>query len=673
VDRVWQTLRGVLQARGAAAFLTASLAVGVLVGGAAALMVLALGWVRDLVGEATDRTGTWVVVLAVPAGMVTSWMLARRFGEEVEGGGVTESLMALSVHTGFLSSRSIVPKIAATAITLGSGGSGGREGPAVLIGGAIGSSLARYTRFGEDQIRSLVAAGAGAGIGATFGAPIAGMLFALEILLQNFAVRHLNSVVVASVAAAVTTRSIVGEERLLRAPSHAFRHPSELVLYALLGLVAVAAALAFHRVIELVGRWRSGARYPDWLRPVVMGGVVGLFGLVELDALGTGQEFVAELLRLTSDTSRAWWPLLVVALAKIVTNAITRSGGGSGGTFMPSLFVGAAIGSAMAIVVGPVWGFSDLDPGAFAVVGMAATFAATGRAPLTAILIVFEITGDYGLVLPLMLSTSLAVFLTDRFQPESLYTAPLARKGIHLVRSEDIDLLDTVTVGEVMTLRGSTLEHSMTTQEAADVLARERHHGLAVVDDGRLVGIVTLTDIARRGGPSADTTVGQVMTERPVTVVPTMPVSAALARMAALEFGRLPVVSDDDPRLYVGMFRRESVVRGYHRALAASMGRQMYRDRSRLRSQPEASFYELPVPTRSGVDGASVRSLAWPDGATLVSVRRGTRVIIPHGDTVLRPGDVITVFGTGDSRVELAFMLEPAIGPAESATHGPVT
>ena len=138
-------VRGALQARGAAAFLTASLAVGVLVGGAAALMVLALGWVRDVVADGTDATGTWFVLLAVPAGMMTSWLLARRFGEEVEGGGVTESLMALSVHTGYLSSRSIVPKIAATAVTLGSGGSGGREGPGRATPGPLGPGAGRVT------------------------------------------------------------------------------------------------------------------------------------------------------------------------------------------------------------------------------------------------------------------------------------------------------------------------------------------------------------------------------------------------------------------------------------------------------------------------------------------------------------------------------------------------
>ncbi len=647
-----------LSRRGAAAFLAASLTVGVLVGIAAALLFVLVGWSRDISEAISDDWGTWTALMVVPVGIFIAWLIARRLAPEVESGGVTETMVGLSLHGGYLPTRTIGPKIAATAITLGAGGSGGREGPAVMIGGAIGSSIARYTRFGEDQIRSLIAAGAGAGIGASFNAPIAGMLFALEVLLQNFSVRHLNAVVIASVAAAVTTQTLVGEERILTAPPHTLGDPTELLLYTLLGLAAVAFGIGFLRILDQVAVIRNRAPWPDWVRPLAFGGLVAVIGLIESDALGTGQDFVAGLLRLAREGDETWWALVLLAVAKMVTNALTRSGGGSGGTFMPSLFVGASIGAALAIIVEDVWSFSDIDPGAFAVVGMAATFAVVGRAPLTAILIVFEITGDYGLVLPLMLATSLATFLGDRFHPASAYTMPLIRRGIHLLKREDIDLLDTITVGEVMKWPGTVLTPEMTTAEADRILSAERHHGMPVCDDDRLVGVITVEDIARTGGPSDDTSVESAMTARPITVVPSMPVSAALARMAALGFGRLPVVSEDDPNELVGMFRRESVVRAYHHALGATTGRHLYRDRIRQRTQPGAAFYEVPVPADSPISGARVRDIRWPEGATLVSVRRQARVIIPHGNTILESGDVITAFGTGESRVELAYVLE---------------
>ena len=188
-----------------------------------------------------------------------------------------------------------------------------------MIGGTIGSSFARYTRFGEDQIRSLVAAGAGAGIGASFAAPIAGMLFSLEVLLGGFAVRHLNAVVVASVAAAVTTRSIVSEEFILTAPTHRLNDLAELGLYAVLGMLAVVFGVVFLKILDGVDLQKRLVRHRDWIRPLAAGLVVAVIGLINIDAIGTGQDFVAELLRLTPDTDVLWYSLLAVALLKMVT------------------------------------------------------------------------------------------------------------------------------------------------------------------------------------------------------------------------------------------------------------------------------------------------------------------------------------------------------------------
>ncbi len=657
-------IRTAFRSRGAAAFLVASLVVGVAVGLGAALLVTLIDLVRDLIepvreGDASRASfGRWAALLVLPVGLMVSYLVNRRWGPGVESGGVTETMVGVSLHGGYLPTRTIGAKIAATAATLGTGGSAGREGPVVQIGATIGSSLARYTHFGEDQIRSLVAAGAGAGIGASFNAPIAGMLFAMEVILGNFAIRHLNAVVVASVAAAVTTRSIVGQENILSGPAHQLGEPAELLLYAVLGLLAVGFGILFLRVLDGVEGREWPARFPAWTRPLFFAVVVGLLIAAEPELLGTGQEFVGGLLELDLESDRVWWLLLLIAAAKTLAAASTRAGGGSGGQFMPSLFIGSAVGASFALLVAQI-GFSDIDPGAFAVVGMAATFAAVARAPLTSIIIVFELTQDYGLVLPLMLATSLATVLADRLHPATGYTLPLVKRGIHLPRTEDIDLLDTVTVGEVMSSVGPPLETTMTTAEASRIFIESGHHGIPVAADGRLEGLLTRSDVARAGGPSEDELVGDIMTRKPITVFPGMPVSAALARMAALDVGRLPVVADDDPREFVGMFRRESVVRAYHHALGSSTARSLYRERHRVRTQPGAAFFELPVPPDSAVHGRRVREFHWPEEATLVSVRRGDRVIVPHGETRLEAGDTITAFGSGEARVELAHLLEP--------------
>ncbi len=256
-----------------------------------------------------------------------------------------------------------------------------------------------------------------------------------------------------------------------------------------------------------------------------------------------------------------------------------------------------------------------------------------------------------------MLAASLSTFLVDRFYPDSVYTIPLRRQGIHLAQTEDIDLLDTVTVGQVMTLPKATLDPDMTVEQATERLHHDHHHGLPVVRGGRLVGIVTVTDLDE-ADPEAS--LQDAMTPSPITASPRLPVSTALARMAALGVGRLPVVSDDDPDVYLGMFRRDSVVRAYQQALGASTDRSVYRERLRAKTEPGASFFEMPIPPDSAVNGKLVKDVHWPETATLVSVRRGGSVLIPHGDTVLCVGDTLTGFGAHDARVEVAFMVQPA-------------
>ncbi len=642
-------------------FLIASL-VGFLVGVGTWLLVLAIRVVSDGVDrlEKTIPGGrTWLVVVAVPVGILVAWWIARRFAPEVAGDGVPEATAALAVRGGYLATKTIPLKILATAFTLGSGGSGGREGPIVQVGSTIGSSVARRFHLGEDQIRSLVAAGAGAGIGASFNAPVAGMLFAMEVILRSFSVRHLSAVVVASVVAAVTSQRLVGRELSIQAAVYEVKDPRELFLYAGLALAVVVVAVLFLRLIGWSEGLAERLERPAVLRPLGMALGVAAIGLVEPRALGTGQRFVTDLLvnqqrfDVAGSAQLVWWVLGALALAKIVATSFTLASGGSGGAFMPSLFIGAALGTAFAQLIQPLWTVTNLNPGAFAVVGMAAMFAAVARAPLTAILIVFEVTGarEYTLVLPLMLAATVATFLTERFHRESVYTMPLVRRGIRLVQTSEVDLLDTVSVRDVMTQSKAVARTDWSLAKAQEEMDYHRYHGLPVVDEqDRLVGIISVTDILRAGGPLDDVKVEQAMTRKPVTVGPSTPVSQALERMAVLGVGRLPVVDDRDSTRLVGMFRREDAVRAYHHALGSSTDQQLARDRLRRRTEPGALYYDFRIPPGSVADGKAIREVAWPEGSTLVSIRRGRDVLVPAGNTVLRAGDVVTAFGTRSSR-----------------------
>lgn len=665
---------GVLAERQLGGFLALSALVGAAVGVGAAALVLSLEAVELLLepllgplletddGSLFSFDRAWIF-LTVPLGLLIAWWIARQFAPEVAGDGVPEATAALVVHGGRIRGRVGPLKVLATAVTVGSGGSAGREGPIVQIGAAVGSWISRRFSLGEEEVRSLVAAGAGAGIGASFNAPIAGMLFALEVILSSFSPRHMSSVVIASVAAAITSQAIIGEELVLSASSYDLNSFGELVPYAAMAIVIVAVGFFFLRLLDALETWAYFREHRlGWVRPVGAGLLVAGLIFIEPNLFGTGQEVTNSLLlqerlvAITGSGGELWWVLLLLAVGKAVATSLTISSGASGGAFMPSLFMGAVVGTGFARAFETVWwGEVPLDAGAFAVVGMAAMFAVVGRAPLTSILIVFEVTGarDYGLILPLMLAATLGTILAERFQPESVYTQALKRKGIRIRRTGDVDLLDAVEVGTVMTRDPVTAEPGDSLAAVEQDLHARRSHGVPVVDGGELVGIVTMSDITRSTRPPDSAYVEEVMTWRPVTVTPDTPVSTALERMAALGIGRLPVVDREEPRKLVGLFGRDGAVQAYHEGLTASTDRHLNRARLAQRTDPGAGYYDFRIPPGSIADGRKVREIAWPEGSTLVSVRRGRDVLVPKGDSVLQSGDVVTAFGSEGSKTRM--------------------
>lgn len=638
--------------------------VGLGAGLGAVLLIEAIGWV----GSATSAFVDWIslgnlgVFVVIPLGIVLSWQLTLHFAPEVAGHGVPQIIAAIAVRGGRIRARVMGLKTVATALTIGAGGSAGREGSIAQIGSSIGSWLARVAQLGENDVRALVAAGAGAGISATFNAPIAGMFFAMEVILRQFSIRHLNTIVIASVAGAVVAHSVLGDELTFSVTPYSLDDPRQLVLYGLLGVVIVVFAWLFLVALD----WFESApiKIPSWARPVIFGVLMATLGFFWNDVRGTGQAFVNSVLR--GEVDLAWWSLIVLAVAKAIATSATLGGRGSGGIFMPSLFIGATAGSAFAKIAGAVWPLSVLSPGAYGLVGMAATFAAVARAPLTSILIVFEITGDYGLVLPLMIATAVSTILAGRVRPESAYTAPLTRMGIHPTQGDVTDLLDTVSVGDTMHGPAPSVERQASLGEVQGAMQRHRSFGLPVVSDGRLVGIITEADIVRAGGPSDQVTAGEAMTPNPVTVTERTPVSDALERMAALGVGRLPIVADDDPARLLGMFIRDDVVAAYHRALSAHSQAQGFSDRLAARTDDGARFFEFQVPAGSLADGRSVSEIPWPEGCLVTSIHRGSSLLVPTGQTVLRSGDAVTAFGGEEAEQRLLERLRrPLEGPGE--------
>lgn len=372
--------------------------------------------------------GAFVIVAPAVGGLVYG-PLVQRFAPEARGHGVPEVMFAVAKNGGRIRPQVAVVKALASAVTIGSGGSVGREGPIIQIGSALGSTLGRLLRMPDDRLKTLVACGAAGAIAATFNAPIAGIFFALEIILRDFTTRSFGVVVLASISASVVGRGLLGSEAFLSLPSFSVHANVEYVLFALLGLVAGLVGVGFTRALYAVEDlcdflWRG----PEWLRPVAGGLVLGLVLFALPQMYGVGYPVLDGAVA----GKYALGFLVVLLVGKIVATSLTLGIGGSGGVFAPSLFIGAMLGAAFGIVVGNVDPALSGQAGAFAIVGMGAVMAGTTRAPITAGIMLFELTGDYTIILPLLLAIVVATGTSRLMGKDTIYTLKLRRRGIDL-------------------------------------------------------------------------------------------------------------------------------------------------------------------------------------------------------------------------------------------------
>jgi len=434
----------------------------------------------------------WRIIL-VPAlgGLMVGplvWFLAR----DASGHGVPEVIQALLMRGGRIRGRVALVKGAAASITLGSGGSAGREGPMIQIGASLGSVIAQWGRLGENGVRTLVAAGAAGGLAAAFNAPIAGSLFALEVVLGDFAIASFSPVVMAGVAATAVSRGFYGDAQIFDIPQYTLMSPAEFVPYAILGVVSGFVAVGF--TLFLYGQERIWERVstPPWLKPAFGGLLVGGMALAFPEVLGIGHLAMDRML----EGEVAMGLLLALIVMKIVATSLTLGSGGSGGVFVPSLFVGAALGGALGTAVGLWAPFPNGGAGAYALVGMGAVVAATSHAPLTGIVIMFELTGDYEIILPVMIACILATVVASSLKDESIYTQKLKWKGISLRRGREENILRHVGVLDLLRRDyPSFREDTPLPIILAEALGSTETVFPVVTEGGQLSGVIRIQDI----------------------------------------------------------------------------------------------------------------------------------------------------------------------------------
>lgn len=592
-------------------------------------------------------------LLLIPAlGGAIFGPLIYRFAREAKGHGVPEVMEAVALRGGRIRPRVAVVKALASSICIGTGGSVGREGPIAQIGSALGSTVGQAFKLSDELVRTLVACGAAGGIAATFNAPIAGAIFALEVILGQFHAGYFGAVVISAVIADVIAQVFEGDLRAFAVPEYALVSPWELLFYAVLGLLAAFLAVAFIRLLYLSEDVWDRFAMPEYLKPVLGGGMLGVLGILtlKLDGVprifGVGYETISEAL-LGQLAVQVTLSLLVV---KLLATIITLGSGGSGGVFAPSLFMGAMLGEAFGQTVHLAFPQITAPVGAYSLVGMAAVFSGAAHAPVTAILILFEMTGDYRIVLPLMLATVISTLVARLLSRDSIYTLKLSRRGVHLEQGQDIDVMQGVNVGEAMTRQVDVVPLNMPLEELAEEFARTHHHGFPVVDEnGQLAGVVSIQDLERAldSGAIAERTVADIATRDGVLVAyPEEPMWKALKRLGTRNVGRLPVVAGEGSREIVGMVRRGDIIRAYNHAITKRAHHQHKAEVLRLGNLTGAGFAHYDLSPGAVVVGQRIQEIELPGECLVVAVRRGRRLHVAHGDTLLQAGDRLTVFAS---------------------------
>jgi CIC family chloride channel protein len=455
--------------------------------------VVFFGEGTDLLPVVQETSWSWRITAPALGGLLVGpliYFVAR----EAKGHGVPEVMESVVIRGGVIRPRVVVVKALASAISIGSGGSVGREGPIVQIGSALGSTLGQLLRVSTRQLRTLVGCGAAGGIAAAFNAPIAGALFAVEILLGDFGVPQFSPIVISSVVATVVSRHFLGDFPAFEVPKYHLVSPFELVPYVVVGVIGGLVALAFISVLYASEAMFERLRMPEYAKPVLGGLLVGVIGIGLPEVFGVGYGTINAALAGTAPAAL----LAVLVAAKMVATSITLASGGSGGVFAPSLFLGAMTGGFLGTTIHgwfPAW---TATSGAYALVAMGAVVGAATHAPITAIIIIFELTGDYRIIPPLMTACVISTLIATLLREDSIYTLKLRLRGIDPFREEDPNVLRNLYVRDIIDREPEVIPAAAPFVQVLDWVVRSRHEEFFIVaDGGKLLGAVSLSSLRR--------------------------------------------------------------------------------------------------------------------------------------------------------------------------------
>ncbi len=555
--------------------LTLAFFIGILSGGANMLFRTCLELSRhvfleqgaELLGIYDGWPNRLLTPLLPASGALLIGLLAMRFPGEVMGYGFPSFLERVNLRDGIIRLRTVILKIIAPSLTIGSGGSAGVEGPIAQIGGGIGSLVGQLFRVSGNRMKLLIAAGAAGGIAATFNAPIAGVMFATEIvLLGNFELTSFGAIVVSAGMATAVSRIYYGPNPVFSVPEYTLTGLWELPFYILLGLVIGPLAVFYIKAFYKIKWHFQNLQINEYLKPVLGALVVGLIGIVFPHVMSDGYEFIEQALR----GNMFWALMLVLVFLKIFATSVTLGSGGAGGVFAPALFIGAMAGGTFGAVAHALFPSVTSSAGAYATVGVGAFLAAVTHAPLTGMFLLFEMTGNYQIIIPIMLSATLGTFVSHRLFRDSIDTYELAMRGINLHAGREVTILHTIRVKDVMRRDFISVRDRVNLKEFLELVI-EGPGGFyypVVNARGEMIGIISLQDVRKvmfEDYIKEIVTVGQLCTEDVKVLYPEDTLAKAMNHFAEMDIDEIPVVDPNNPKKVVGMLRRGDVVAVYNR------------------------------------------------------------------------------------------------------------
>jgi CIC family chloride channel protein len=487
--RYWRALR---EEREEQVFLVLTLLIGALVGA----LVVAFILITERFGARLYPVGgaAWRRLLVPVLGSLGMGYLLYRFFPDARGSGVPQTKAALWAREGIISPGTVFGKFFCTSATLACGIPLGREGPAVQVGAGIASLLGRYLGLRPEKVKALIPVGAAAAIAAAFNTPLAAVVFALEEVVGDLHAPVLGSVVLASATSWGMLRLLLGNDPLFQVPQYQLVHPAELAIYALLGVLGGFISAAFSRLLLWMRAWfLTRPRKTVWFQPVAGGLLTGIIACFVPQILGVGYKYVGDVL----NGGMALKLMMLLLVLKLFSVTLSYASGNAGGIFGPSLFLGAMLGGIVGTVAHHLAPGYVASPGAYALVGMGTAFAGIVRAPMTSVLMIFEITRDYAVIVPLMISNLVSFFIASRFQREPIYEVLAHQDGIHLPAAGSRVQEGQRQVYQAMHAATEVLDARATVQEALEKVAASKQNAWPAVDDRGVIAMVSLGQLQK--------------------------------------------------------------------------------------------------------------------------------------------------------------------------------